>query len=323
VKSADLLKRAAEVLRVEAHGILSMIDRLDESFVRAVELMRGCRGKVVVTGVGKSGLICRKVAATLASTGTPSFFIHAGDGVHGDLGMVMKDDVILALSNSGETDELLKVLPHFKFHGLKMIVMTGNPESTLAKAGDVVLNVGVRDEACPLGLAPTTSTTAALAMGDALAVVLLEEKGFNEADFAVRHPGGTLGRRLLLRVEDLMCRDEQLPLVQDVTSVKEALFEITSKRLGITGVIDVRGELVGVITDGDLRRGLHSRGDILALQAKDIMTSNPKTIPADTLATEAVAVMERFAITSLFVLDGGNKRPRGIVHLHDLVKAGL
>jgi arabinose-5-phosphate isomerase len=323
VKSADLLKRAAEVLRVEAHGILSMIDRLDESFVRAVELMRGCRGKVVVTGVGKSGLICRKVAATLASTGTPSFFIHAGDGVHGDLGMVMKDDVILALSNSGETDELLKVLPHFKFHGLKMIVMTGNPESTLAKAGDVVLNVGVRDEACPLGLAPTTSTTAALAMGDALAVVLLEEKGFNEADFAVRHPGGILGRRLLLRVEDLMCRDEQLPLVQDVTSVKEALFEITSKRLGVTGVIDVRGELVGVITDGDLRRGLHSRGDILALQAKDIMTSNPKTIPADTLATEAVAVMERFAITSLFVLDGGNKRPRGIVHLHDLVKAGL
>lgn len=323
MKSADLLKRAAEVLRVEAHGILSMIDRLDESFVRAVELMRGCRGKVVVTGVGKSGLICRKVAATLASTGTPSFFIHAGDGVHGDLGMVMKDDVILALSNSGETDELLKVLPHFKFHGLKMIVMTGNPESTLAKAGDVVLNVGVRDEACPLGLAPTTSTTAALAMGDALAVVLLEEKGFNEADFAVRHPGGTLGRRLLLRVEDLMCRDEQLPLVQDVTSVKEALFEITSKRLGITGVIDVRGELVGVITDGDLRRGLHSRGDILALQAKDIMTTNPKTIPADTLATEAVAVMERFAITSLFVLDGGNKRPRGIVHLHDLVKAGL
>jgi arabinose-5-phosphate isomerase len=323
VKSVELLERAAEVLRVEAHGILSMVDRLDESFVRAVELLRGCRGKVVVTGVGKSGLICRKIAATLASTGTPAFFIHAGDGVHGDLGMVMKDDVILALSNSGETDELLKVLPHFRFHGLKLIVMTGHPESTLAKAGDVVLNVGVRDEACPLGLAPTTSTTAALAMGDALAVVLLEEKGFNEADFAVRHPGGTLGRRLLLRVEDLMCRGEQLPLVREGTSVKEALFEITSKRLGVTGVVDADGKLVGVITDGDLRRGLHSRGDILALQAKDIMTSNPKTIPADTLATEAVAVMERFAITSLFVLEGDNERPRGIVHLHDLVKAGL
>jgi arabinose-5-phosphate isomerase len=323
MQAGELLQRAAEVLRIEASGILSIIDRLDESFVRAVELLRGCRGKVVVTGVGKSGLICRKIAATLASTGTPSFFIHAGDGVHGDLGMVMKDDVILALSNSGETDELLKVLPHFKFHGLKLIVMTGNPESTLAKAGDVVLNVGVRDEACPLGLAPTTSTTAALAMGDALAVVLLEEKGFNEADFAVRHPGGTLGRRLLLRVEDLMCRGEQLPLVQEVTLVKEALFEITSKRLGVTGVIDAEGKLIGVITDGDLRRGLHSRGDILALQAKDIMTSNPKTIPADTLATEAVAVMEKFAITSLFILEDGNKRPRGIVHLHDLVKAGL
>jgi arabinose-5-phosphate isomerase len=323
VKSEDLLKRAAEVLRVESNGILSMIDRLDESFVRAVELLRGCPGKVVVTGVGKSGLICRKIAATLASTGTPSFFIHAGDGVHGDLGMVMKGDVILALSNSGETDEILKVLPHFKFHNLKLIVMTGNPESTLAKAGDVVLNVGVKDEACPLGLAPTTSTTAALAMGDALAVVLLQEKDFKEADFAVRHPGGILGRRLFLRVEDLMGRGEQLPLVQDETPVKEALFEITSKRLGVTGVIDSKGELVGVITDGDLRRGLHSRGDILALNAKDIMTSNPKTIPADTLATEAVAVMERFSITSLFVLDSSGKKPRGIVHLHDLIKAGL
>jgi arabinose-5-phosphate isomerase len=323
VKSVDILKRAAEVLRVESSGILSMIDRLDESFVRAVELLHGCRGKVVVTGVGKSGLICRKIAATLASTGTPAFFIHAGDGVHGDLGMVMNGDVILALSNSGETDEILKVLPHFKFHSLKLIVMTGNPDSTLARSGDVVLNVRVKDEACPLGLAPTTSTTAALAMGDALAVVLLEEKGFNEADFAVRHPGGTLGRRLMLRVEDLMCRGEQLPLVQDDTSVKEALFEITSKRLGVTGVVDSKGKLVGVITDGDLRRGLHSLGDILALQAKDIMTRDPKTIPAETLATEAVAVMERFSITSLFVLDNESQRPRGIVHLHDLVKAGL
>jgi arabinose-5-phosphate isomerase len=323
VKSVELLKRAAEVLQVESNGILSMIDRLDESFVRAVELLRGCRGKVVVTGVGKSGLICRKIAATLASTGTPAFFIHAGDGVHGDLGMVMEGDVILAVSNSGETDEILKVLPHFKFHGLKLIVLTGNPESTLARAGDAVLNVGVKDEACPLGLAPTSSTTAALAMGDALAVVLLEEKGFKEADFAVRHPGGTLGRRLLLRVEDLMCRGEQLPLVPDETSVKEALFEITSKRLGVTGVIDSKGKLVGVITDGDLRRGLHNKGDILSLRAKEIMTSHPKTIPGDTLATEAVAVMERFSITCLFVLDSGSKKPHGIVHLHDLVKAGL
>ena len=323
MKSAELLKRAADVLRIESNGILSIIDRLDDSFVRAVELMRSCRGKVVVTGVGKSGLICRKIAATLASTGTPSFFLHSGDGVHGDLGMVMKGDVVLAISNSGETDEILKLLPHFKQHGLKLIVMTGNLESTLAKAGDVVLNVRVKEEACPLGLAPTSSTTAALAMGDALAVVLLEDKGFNQEDFALRHPGGTLGRRLLLRVEDLMVRGEKLPLVQEETLVQDALFEITAKRLGVTGVADAKGKLVGVITDGDLRRGLESRGQILSLKAKEIMTRNPKTIPADTLATEAVSVMERFAITSLFVLENGSRKPLGVIHLHDIVKAGI
>jgi arabinose-5-phosphate isomerase len=288
-----------------------------------VELLQCCRSKVVVTGVGKSGLICRKIAATLASTGTPSFFLHSGDALHGDLGMVMKGDVILAVSKSGETDEILKLLPHFKQHGLKLIVITGNPESTLAKAGDVVLNVRVKDEACPMGLAPTSSTTAALALGDALAVVLLEQKGFNQEDFASRHPGGTLGRRLLLRVEDLMVRGDQLPLVQEETLVKDALFEITAKRLGVTGVADVEGKLVGVITDGDLRRGLESRGQILDLNAREIMTRNPKTIPADTLATEAVSVMERFSITSLFILDNGSKKPLGVVHLHDLVKAGI
>ena len=317
-----LLKRAADVLRIESDGILSIIGRLDDNFVRAVELMQTCRGKVVVTGLGKSGLICQKIAATLASTGTPSFFLHAGDAVHGDLGMVRADDVILAVSNSGETDEILKLLPHFKLHGIKLIVMTGNPDSTLAKAGAVVLNVRVQEEACPLGLAPTASSTAALAMGDALAVVLLEEKGFKENDFAARHPGGTLGRRLLLRVEDLMFRGEQLPLVRQETLVKDALFEITSKRLGVTGVVDAEGKLVGIITDGDLRRGLERQGQILDLKAKDLMTRNPKTIPADTMATEAMAVMERNSITSLFVLDHG-KQPLGVVHLHDLVKAGI
>jgi len=322
VKPDALVKRAAEVLRIESDGILSIIDRLDENFVRAVGFMRACRGKVVVTGLGKSGLICQKIAATLASTGTPSFFLHSGDAVHGDLGMVREDDVIVAVSNSGETDEILKLLPLFKRHGIKLIVMTGNPDSTLAKAGDVVLDVRVREEACPLGLAPTASTTAALAMGDALAVVLLEEKGFKEVDFALRHPGGTLGRRLLLRVEDLMFRGEQLPLVRQETLVKDALFEITSKRLGITGVTDAEGTLVGIITDGDLRRGLERRGQILELKAKDLMTRNPKTIPADTMATEAMAVMERYSITSLFVLDHG-KHPLGVVHLHDLVKAGI
>ena len=206
---AIILQRAKEVLNVEVKGIVSLVDRLDDSFVHAVELLHGCRGKVVVTGMGKSGLICRKIAATLSSTGTPSLFLHSGDGVHGDLGMVMKGDIILALSNSGETEEILKLLPHFKLHGLRLIVMTGKPDSTLGKAADVVLDVGVKEEACPLGLAPTASTTAALAMGDALAVVLLEKRGFKEEDFALRHPGGILGRKLLLRVGDLMHGGDQ------------------------------------------------------------------------------------------------------------------
>lgn len=308
---------------MEAHGLLSVIDHLDENFVRAVEMMQGCKGKVVVTGVGKSGLICAKIAATLSSTGTPAFYLHSGDALHGDLGMVMPDDIVVAVSNSGETDEILKLLPHFKHHRLKLIVITGNPESTLAKAGELVLNVRVKEEACPLGLAPTTSTTVALAMGDALAVVLLEQKGFNEADFAMRHPGGMLGRKLLLRVEDLMFRGARLPLVRETTSVKDALFEITAKRLGVTGVTNEKHQLVGILTDGDLRRGLENKGQILSLPARDLMTRNPKTIPADTLASEAVAVMEKFSITSLFVLEHETENPVGIVHLHDLIKAGL
>src|ERR671930_2178226 len=320
---ATILRRAKEVLNVEVRGIVSLVHRLDDRFVRAVDLLHGCRGKVVVTGMGKSGLICRKIAATLSSTGTPSLFLHSGDGVHGDLGMVMKDDLILALSNSGETEEILKLLPHFKLHGLKLIVMTGKPDSTLGKAGDVVLDVGVKEEACPLGLAPTASTTVALAMGDALAVVLLEKKGFKEEDFAMRHPGGILGRKLLLRVEELMHRGDQIPLVHEETPMKEALFEITSKRLGVTGVVDSQGKLVGVITDGDLRRGLERKGDIFSLLARELMTREPKTIPAETLAAEAVAVMEQYPITSLFVLDNGGEQTIGVVHLHDLVKAGV
>jgi arabinose-5-phosphate isomerase len=323
VSKQTVLSRAAEVLRMEAQGLLSVIDHLDENFVRAVEMMQRCRGKVVVTGVGKSGLICAKIAATLSSTGTPAFYLHSGDALHGDLGMVMPDDIIIAVSNSGETDEILKLLPHFKHHGLKLIVITGNPESTLAKAAQWVLNVRVNEEACPLGLAPTTSTTVALAMGDALAVVLLEQKGFNEAEFAMRHPGGMLGRKLLLRVEDLMFRGARLPLVRETTSIKIALFEITAKRLGVTGVTNEKDQLIGILTDGDLRRGLESKGEILSLEAKDLMTRNPKTIPAETLASEAVAVMEKFPITSLFVLEHETKKPVGIVHLHDLIKAGL
>jgi len=325
VKADEVLKRAENVLRTESDGILSMIERLDESFLGAVQLLGQCGGKVVVTGLGKSGLICRKIAATFASTGTPAFFLHSGDGMHGDLGMVVKGDVVLAISNSGETEEILKLLPHFKLHGIKLIAMTGNPESSLAKAADVVLNVGAK-EACPLGLAPTTSTTVALAMGDALAVVLLEQKGFKEEDFAVRHPGGILGRRLILRVEDIMHRGDQLPLVSHDLFVKDALFEITSKRLGVTGVTDGSGRLIGVITDGDLRRGLQTHGDaILHKRTAEVMTANPRTIDKDVLAAQALAEMEENSprpITCLFVLDRGNK-PVGIIHLHDILKTGI
>lgn len=322
----EILDRAAAVLRVESEGISSILARLDDSFVRAVELLRDCRGKVVVTGLGKSGLICHKIAATFASTGTPAFFLHSGDAVHGDLGMVMKGDVVLAVSNSGETEEMLKLLPNFKLNGIKLIVMTGKPESTLAKAGDVVLDVGVKEEACPLGLAPTSSTTAAMAMGDALAVVLLEERGFKKEDFAVRHPGGILGRKLILRVEDLMHGGDALPLVRGNTPIKEALFEITSKRLGVTGVIDAHGDLIGVITDGDIRRGLQAHGDaILHKLASELMTAHPRTIERDVLAAQALSRMEENSprpITALFVVERASK-PIGVIHLHDILKTGI
>jgi arabinose-5-phosphate isomerase len=322
VNKEAILRRARDVLNIEIQGLLSLVDRLDQNFLNAIELLGSCRGKVVVTGMGKSGLVCRKIAATLASTGTPSFFLHSGDALHGDLGMVMKGDVILAVSNSGETEEIVRIIPHFKRNALKMIVMTGKPESTLAKAAEVVLDISVREEACPLGLAPTASTTATLAMGDALAVVLLETKGFNEEEFAMRHPGGVLGKRLLLRVEDLMHRGAQLPLVSEDTPIKDALFEITSKRLGVTGVVDGNGKLTGIITDGDLRRGLEAKGDIFRFNAKQLMTRNPKIIVADSLAAEAVALMEQHTITCLFVLQD-NGEPSGVIHLHDLLKAGL
>ncbi len=326
MNSQTILKRAGEVLRIESGGILSIAERLDKNFVRAVELLEQCAGKVVVTGMGKSGLICRKIAATLASTGTPAFFLHAADALHGDLGMIKQGDVVLAISNSGETDEILKLLPHIRHYGLKLLVMTGNLESSLAKAGDVVLDVRVPEEACPLGLAPTASTTAALAMGDALAVVVLERKGFKEEDFALRHPGGILGRRLLLRVAELMHRGEELPLVSEETLMKEALFEITSKRLGIVGVVNAAGQLVGVVTDGDLRRGLQKHGEkILNKRADELMTRNPRTIGDDALASDALVKMEdpQRPITALFVLENHSRKPIGVIHIHDILKAGL
>ena len=328
MNKAVILQRAKQVLNIEATGIVSLIDRLDDRFIQAVELLYNCRGKVVVTGLGKSGLICRKIAATFSSMGTASFFLHAGDANHGDMGMIMEGDVVLAISNSGETEEILTLIPILKRIGVRLIAMTGNHDSTLSRAADVALDAGVTEEACPLGLSPTASTTAALALGDALAVILLEKKGFKEEDYALRHPGGILGRKLLLRVEDLMHRDAEVPLVSEETLMKEAILVITSKRLGITGVTDKRGELIGVVTDGDLRRGLQAHGDrILRKKAAEIMTLKPRSIEKDALASQALARMEENVprpITSLFVVEKpADKTPIGILHIHDLLKAGI
>ena len=319
-RASDGVREARRVLAIEAGAVAALADRLDGRFDRALDLLEACSGKVVVTGMGKSGLICRKIAATLTSTGTPALFLHAAEAAHGDAGVFMKGDVVVALSSSGETDEIVRLLPLIKRLELPLIALTGEPTSTLARGADVLLDVSVAEEACPMGLAPTASTTAALAFGDALAVALLGRKGFGPQDFAILHPGGALGRRLQ-KVQDLMHSGDALPLVRTSTSFQETLLEITGKRLGVTGVTDDAGALVGVITDGDLRRALERVDNIRATTAADIMTRNPKTVPASALAEQAVAVMERLSITSLFVLTDGSHKPAGIIHLHDLLRA--
>jgi len=309
---------------MEAEALHSLSEAIDGEFVRAVDLILGSSGRVVVTGMGKSGLIGQKIASTMASTGTPAFFLHPAEGVHGDLGMIMKGDVVIAISNSGETEEVLRILPVIKRLGIKLISMAGNPDSALAKAGDVFLTIAVKEEACPLGLAPTASTTATLAMGDALAVSLLLKRGFRAEDFALFHPGGSLGKRLILTVEDLMHSGDSMPLVTEETPMREALFEITAKGLGITGVTGVDGALVGVITDGDLRRALERGVDLLNSSAASLMSRRPKRIGRSELAASALQRMEEFSITSLFVFDGDQaEQPVGILHLHDLLKAGI
>lgn len=320
----DIIEEARRVLRVEAQSLLDLAERIDENFSQAVELLYQCKGKVVLMGMGKSGLVGRKIASTFASTGTPAFFIHPAEGVNGDFGMLAKEDVIIAISNSGETRELLEVLPLIKRYGNRLITLTGNVKSTLAKAGDVHLDIRVKEEACPLGLAPTASTTATLAMGDALAVALMGKKDFKKEDFAILHPGGTLGKRLLLKVEDLMHVGKAFPMISEKTLMKDAIFEITSKRLGVTGVGDAEGHLVGVITDGDLRRALEKFSDLFNREASEVMTRNPKWIEKGALAAKAVQRMEEYSITSLFVFNQvGEKVPVGIIHLHDLLKAGV
>lgn len=320
------IDQAKRVLRIEADAVAALINRVDERFERAVDMIMKCTGRVVVTGMGKSGLIGKKIAATLASTGTPALFLHPAEGIHGDLGMVTRGDTVIALSNSGETEEIARMLPSLKRIGIKIIALTGNTESTLAKNSDVVIDVGVQEEACPLGLAPTASTTATLAMGDALAVALLDKRGFKEEDFACFHPGGALGKRLLLRVKDIMHTGDAVPAVSEETMIKDAIYEISSKKMGVTSVLNSSGKLVGVISDGDLRRWMEktekSGENLLAKKAGDIMTKNPKVIGQDALAAEAVAVMENSSITCLIVTkpDG---RPEGVIHLHDLLKAGV
>jgi arabinose-5-phosphate isomerase len=319
-----ILEEAKKVIRIEAEALLALADSINGEFERAVDLILASHGRVVVTGMGKSGLIGQKIASTMASTGTPAFFLHPAEGIHGDLGMIMKGDVVIALSNSGETEEVLRILPVIKRLGASLIVMTGNPNSTLSRTGDVFLDISVKEEACPLGLAPTASTTATLAMGDALAVALLLKRGFRAEDFALFHPGGTLGKKLILRVEDLMHTGADVPLVVSDALMRDALFTITAKGLGITGVTDAHGALIGVITDGDLRRALEKGIDILNRSAGDLMSARPKRINRAELAARALQQMEQFSITSLFVFDDDEaKSPVGIIHLHDLLKAGI
>ena len=319
-----ILAEAKRVIRVEAEALLNLEASIDQAFEQAVQMILNATGRVVVTGMGKSGLIGQKIASTMASTGTPAFFLHPAEGIHGDLGMIMKGDVVIAISNSGETDEVVRILPIIKRLGASLIAMAGNPASTLAKSGDIFLDISVKEEACPLGLAPTASTTVTLAMGDAIAVALLVSRGFKAEDFAMFHPGGTLGRRLLLKVEDIMHSGDGLPLVSSATLMREALFTITAKGLGITGVTSPDGALIGVITDGDLRRALGQGLDIINLPASALMKKGAKRIRRDELAARALQQMEQYSITSLFVFaDDQAPAPVGIVHLHDLLKAGI
>ena len=317
----DVRRLAARVLRIEAEAILGVIPKVDERFDRAVQMMRDCTGRIVVTGIGKSGLVGRKIAATLASTGTPAYFLHPAEGMHGDVGMLARGDVVVALSNSGETNEMLAILPPLKRLGVPIVLLTGNPKSTLARQSDVVLDVSVAEEACPMNLAPTSSTTAALAMGDALAMVLLELRGLRPEDYAALHPAGALGWRALFRVGDLMHTGEAMPTVSDAAPLREAIQEMTRKGLGMTTVVGRDGRLVGVITDGDLRR-LHMRGGAFdALQAGEVATRGPRIIGADDLAAKALEIMEG-KITSLIVVDE-SQRPRGVIHLHDILRAKI
>ncbi|MEH8019697.1 KpsF/GutQ family sugar-phosphate isomerase [Rheinheimera metallidurans] len=320
--SIDFRKRAAEVIRIEAAAIEQLSQYLDTNFNLACQLIFDSKGKIIVTGMGKSGHIGSKIAATLASTGTPAFFVHPGEASHGDLGMLSKDDIVIAISNSGETGEVLTITPVIKRLGIKLIAMTGNPSSTLAKLADAHLCVKVEQEACPLGLAPTASTTATLVMGDALAVALLDARGFSADDFALSHPGGSLGRKLLLRLEDIMHSGELMPVVAKTATIKDALLEISKKGLGMTAIVDERGKMAGVFTDGDLRRILDQRYDIHSSLIAEVMTARCITATAQQLAAEALQIMQQKKVNGLIIVDADGK-PVGAMNMHDLLRAGV
>ncbi|MGA8005364.1 MAG: KpsF/GutQ family sugar-phosphate isomerase [Burkholderiales bacterium] len=318
--SSTALELARRVLAIEADAVRALMDRIDERFLDAVSLILGCGGRVVVSGIGKSGHIARKVASTFASTGTPAYFVHPAEASHGDLGMIQPEDIFIGISHSGESEELLRIIPLIKRQGAKLIAITGKQGSTLAREADIHLDAGVAQEACPLNLAPTASTTAALALGDALAVALLDARGFSADDFARSHPGGTLGRRLLTHVADVMRRGADVPSVSNTAGLREAVHEMSRGRLGMTAVVDGAGRIVGIFTDGDLRRALDKVADFSAAGIADVMTPDPRTIRPEALAVEAVQLMERHKINQLVVVDEGDKLV-GALNMHDLFRA--
>ncbi|MBA2656373.1 MAG: KpsF/GutQ family sugar-phosphate isomerase [Tatlockia sp.] len=318
----DFCKLGLAVIETEAQAIFALTQRIDHHFETACEILLACKGRVIVTGMGKSGHIGNKIAATLSSTGTPSFFMHPGEASHGDLGMITRQDSVLAISYSGFTNEIVTLLPSLKRLEIPLITFTGNKESILAKAANVNLDISIEQEACPLGLAPTTSTTVSLVMGDALAIALLQARGFSAEDFALSHPGGSLGRCLLLRIDELCHQDKELPIISEHATVSEALIEVTAKKLGMTCVIDSQGKLAGVYTDGDIRRTLTHNYDINTTPISSVMSRSSKTISKGLLAAEALAIMQKHSITSLVVVDE-QARPTAVIHLHDLLRAGV
>jgi arabinose-5-phosphate isomerase len=319
----NILDIAKKVLKTEAEAIAALIDKLNGNFEKAVEMIYECKGRVVVTGMGKSGLVGKKIAATLASTGTPAFFLHPAEASHGDIGMVTERDIIIAISYSGETNELTGLVPFLKRFRVNLISLTGNTNSTLAKASDITLDISVKEEACPMGIVPTASTTATMAMGDAIAVSLLVKRGLNEEDFAFYHPGGSIGKKFFIKVKDLMHSEGRLPVVSFDMPLSKAIIEVSSKRLGHAIVADKDGLIAGVLTDGDVRRGLEKwGGKLFEMTAGEIMTTNPKMISEDELAAKALSIMESYSISALIVPDAEGK-PLGIIHLHDILKQGI